>query len=373
MPEDIQSHREAIDRIDAEVTRLIGERAAHAQAIGHLKGAGPVYRPEREAQVFANVEAANRANRASRTSGALGASPLPDGALRPVFNEIMSACRGLEQRLVVAYLGPAGTFSEMAVSLQFGHAVEAQPCPSIDAVFRATESEGANYAVVPVENSTEGAIGRTLDLLMQTPLMICGEVVVRVHQNLMSRGVPIAAITKVFSHAQSLAQCHGWLSHHAPKAERVAVSSNAEAARLAAEASAQAAGIAAIGPAIAAERYGLGILAPNIEDDARNRTRFLVLGKQDTAPSGNDRTSLVLSAHNRPGAVHALLTPIAANGVSMTRIESRPARTGGWEYLFYVDLEGHAQEPRVAKALAELRAQAPFVKVLGSYPCAPIL
>lgn len=352
---DIGSHREAIDRIDRELVRLIGERAGHAQAIGVLKGAGPAYRPEREAQVLANVAAAN-------------GGPLPAASVKRVFVEIMSACRGLEQRLTISYLGPAGTFSEMAVMQQFGHAVEAQPAPSIDAVFRAAESEGANYAVVPVENSTEGAIGRTLDLLMQTPLKICGEVVLQVHQNLMSKDVPLAAIAKVYSHAQSLAQCHGWLSHHLPRAERVAVSSNAEAARLAADE----AGVAAIGPAIAAERYGLAVLAPNIEDDPRNRTRFLVLGKQDTNASGNDRTSLVMSAHNRPGAIHGLLTPIAANGVSMTRIESRPARTGAWEYLFYVDLEGHASDARVAKALEELRSLAPFLKVLGSYPCATL-
>lgn len=355
MSESIQSHREAIDRIDRELVRLFNERAGHAQAIGVLKGGGPAYRPEREAQVLANAAAANP-------------GPLPERAVRRIFLELMSACRGLEQPITVAYLGPPGTFSEMAVMQQFGHGVAAQPAPSIDAVFRAAESEGASYAVVPVENSTEGAIGRTLDLLMQTPLSICGEVVVRVHQNLMSKDVPLAAITKVYSHAQSLAQCHGWLSHHLPHAERVAVSSNAEAARLAAAESS----VAAIGPAIAAERYGLQVLAPNIEDDARNRTRFLVLGRQETTPSGKDRTSLVLSAHNRPGAIHSLLTPIAANDVSMSRIESRPARTGGWEYLFYVDLEGHVAEPRVAKALEELRALAPFVKVLGSYPCATL-
>ena len=353
---DIPSHRDAIDRIDRELVRLISERAGHAQAIGTLKGGGPAYRPEREVQVFANAAAANR-------------GPLAEGSIKRIFTEIMSACRGLEQSIAVAYLGPPGTFSEMAVVQQFGHAVDAQPAPSIDAVFRAAESEAASYAVVPVENSTEGAIGRTLDLLMQTPLLICAEVVVRVHQNLMSAGVPLESIRKVYSHAQSLAQCHGWLSHHLSGAERVAVSSNAEAARLAATGEA---GAAAIGPALAAERYGLSILAPNIEDEARNRTRFLVLGRQRSAPSGSDRTSIVMSAHNRPGAIHALLSPIAANGVSMSRIESRPARTGGWEYLFYVDLEGHADEPRMAKALAELGALAPFLKVLGSYPCAAV-
>lgn len=352
--DDIASRRAAIDAIDRELVRLVNERAGHAQAIGHLKGKGGiVYRPEREAEVLANVAQASR-------------GPLGEKAIRAVFGEIMSACRGLEQTIRVAYLGPAGTFSEMAVLQQFGSQVEGEPLPSFDAVFRAAESDAAHYAVVPVENSTEGAIARTLDLLMQSPLRICGEVVVRVHQNLMAKSSDLAGVTKVYSHAQSLAQTHAWLSANLPKAERVAVASNAEAARLAAIEP----GVVAIGPAIAAERYGLTILAPNIEDDSRNRTRFLVLGRQDTVPTGNDRTSLVMSAQNKPGAVHALLTPLRDNGVSMTRIESRPARTGDWEYFFFLDLEGHRDDPPVARALAALGAEAPFIKIFGSYPAA---
>ena len=351
----IAQHREAIDGIDREIVRLVSERAAHAQAIGHLKGGGIVYRPEREAQVLAQVAASNP-------------GPLAADALKRVFVEVMSACRALEQTIRVAYLGPAGTFSELAVGQHFGQSVESEPCPSIDAVFRAVESEGVQYAVVPVENSTEGMIGRTLDLLLTTPAVVCGEVVVRVHQNLMVKAGGLEGIVKVYSHAQSLAQCHGWLNANLPRAERIAVSSNAEAARIAAGEP----GAAAIGPSIAADRYGLVILAPKIEDDARNRTRFLVLGRQDTAPSGRDRTSLVMSAPNRPGAVHALIAPFAARGVSMTRIESRPARTGQWDYLFYIDIEGHVQDAAVEQALGELRKLAPYLKILGSYPTAAI-
>jgi len=287
-------------------------------------------------------------------------------ALLRMFGEIVSGCRSLEQPLAIAYLGPAGTFSEMALGRHFGAAVEALPCASIDEVFRRCESGAAQFAVVPAENSTEGAIGRTLDLLLATPLKICAEVVLRVQQNLMAKRANLKAIRKVYSHSQSLAQCHDWLSQHLPGAQRVPLASNAEAARVAAKE----AGAAAIGPEIAAARYGLKLLARSIEDDPKNRTRFLVLGARDAGPSGKDRTSLVMTAHNRPGAVHDLIAPLAAHGVSMTRLESRPARTGQWEYYFYVDIEGHRDDPKVAKALAELGDKAPFVKIFGSYPAA---
>ncbi len=351
----IAQHRDGIDRIDREIVRLVSERAAHAQAIGHLKGGAVAYRPEREAQVLAQVAAANP-------------GPLSTEAVKRVFVEIMSACRALEQTIRVAYLGPAGTFSEMAVGQHFGQSVESDPCASIDAVFRSIECGGTHYAVVPVEISTEGAIGRTLDLLLTTPSVVCGEVVVRVHQNLMVKAGGAESIVKVYSHAQSLAQCHGWLNANLARAERIAVSSNAEAARVAAGEP----GAAAIGPSIAADRYNLSILAAKIEDDPRNRTRFLVLGRQNTAPSGRDRTSLVMSAPNRPGAVHALIAPFAARGVSLTRIESRPARTGQWDYLFYIDIEGHEQDAAVGQALGELAKLAPYLKILGSYPTAAI-
>jgi chorismate mutase/prephenate dehydratase len=349
----IAGRRAAIDRIDAEFVRLLSERARLAQEIGKLKGDGPVYRPEREAEVLRRALAAN-------------AGPLANDAVGRVFAEIVSACRALEQQLRIAYLGPAGTFSEMAVAKHFGHSVDGAPLASIDEVFRAAETGATQFAVVPVENSTEGAVGRTLDLLLQTPLAICAEVVLRVHQNLMGKRDASAGATRVYSHAQSLAQCHHWLAAHLPNAERVQVASNAEAARLAAQES----GACAVGPAIAAERYGLNLLAENIEDAPNNLTRFLVLGNLQTAPTGRDLTSLVMSAPNRPGAVHALIAPFAKHGVSMSRIESRPARLGRWEYMFYIDVEGHQRDRKLADALAELKDLAPFLKVLGSYPAA---
>jgi len=293
---------------------------------------------------------------------------LPAERLIAVFREIISACRGLEEAIRVSYLGPEGTFSEQAVRKHFGRAVEALPAASVDEAFRRCESGGAQFTVVPVENSTEGAVGRTLDLLLATPLRICGEIELRVQQNLLSKSEKISSIRKIYSHAQSLAQCNGWLAQNVPNVERIPVTSNADAARRAAEE----AGAAAIAGEAAAERYQLGVLARAIEDDPNNTTRFLVLGKIEPDPTGTDRTSLVLSAENKPGAVHALLTPLAQNRVSMTRIESRPARARSalWEYVFFIDVEGHHKDPPVAKALAELERLVPYLKVLGSYPAA---
>jgi chorismate mutase / prephenate dehydratase len=351
--EELSKRRAAIDAIDERIVQLLNDRAAQARAIGELKGGSPAYRPEREAEVL-------------RHAAAAGQGPLAPQRIAAIFSEIISACRALEQQMAVAYLGPEGTFSEMAMVKQFGHGVLGLPAASIDEVFRSVEGRTAHNAVVPVENSTEGAIGRTLDLLLTTPLRICGEVVLRVKQNLLSKSGEAGPFARVYSHAQSLAQCHQWLTQNLAGAERRAVSSNAEAARCAAADS----DACAIGPEIAAERYGLRIAARNIEDDPRNMTRFLVLGWDEAGPTGRDRTSIVMSAPNRPGAVHELISPFARHAVSMSRIESRPARTGQWEYLFYVDIEGHARDPKVAQALAELKEIAPFVKVFGSYPAA---
>ena len=353
MADDIAKHRAEIDALDEKIAALLNARATRAAAIGKLKANGGAYRPEREAEVLRRIAGANR-------------GPLANEALVRLFTEIISACRSLEEPLSVAYLGPQGTFSEMALAKQFGASVEAQPCGSIDEVFRAAETGAAQYAVVPVENSTDGAIGRTLDLLLATPLKICAEVVLRVQQNLMARGASMKGIRKVYSHPQSLAQCHGWLAQHLPGAQRVPQASNAEAARMAAKEKSA----AAIGPEIAAERYKLKVLARAIEDDPRNRTRFLVLGSHDAGPSGKDRTSLVMTTHNRPGSLHELIASFSTHGVNMSRLESRPARTGQWEYYFYIDLEGHQQDEKLAKAVAELRDKAPFVKVFGSYPAA---
>ncbi len=349
---DIESLRRQIDQLDDEVAALVQRRAGLAQKIGELKGGAPVYRPEREAQILKRI--------------AEKKGPLPAERLLSVFREIISACRALEQSIRVSYLGPEGTFSEQAVRKHFGRAVEGLASASVDEAFRRCESGTAQFTVVPAENSTEGVVGRTLDLLLATPLRICGEVELRVQQNLLCRSDDLSSIKKVYSHAQSLGQCNGWLSQNLARAERVPVISNADAARRAAEE----AGSAAVAGEAAAERYGLNILAKGIEDDPNNTTRFLVLGNLDPAPSGKDRTSLVVSAENKPGAVHALLTPLAQHGVSMTRIESRPARSRLWEYMFFIDVEGHQQDKGVAAALAELKARAPYLKILGSYPIA---
>ena len=353
MSGEIEKLRGEIDALDDELLALVNRRAELARRIGGLKQGAPAYRPERETGILRRI--------AERNPG-----PLPAERAVAVFREVISACRGMEAALRVAYLGPEGTFSEMALRKQFGHAVGGEPCASIDEVFRAVESGGAQFAVVPVENSGEGAVGRTLDLLLRTPLAICGEVALRVHQNLLRRSASLEGVSKVYSHAQSFAQCHAWLSHHLPRVERVPVASNAEAARRAAHE----ADACAIGPDIAAGRHGLAVVAANIEDDANNRTRFLVLGNLSPARTGRDATSFVMSAPNRPGAVHALLTPLAKHGVSMSRLESRPMRVGQWEYYFFVDLEGHREDPPVAAALAELEKLAPFLRILGSYPAA---
>ena len=348
--------RREIDALDDQILAVANRRAALAREIGALKGGAPAYRPEREAEILRRMAGANP-------------GPLPAEAVSGIFRAVISACRGMETTTRVAYLGPEGTFSEQAVRRQFGDSVEAQALPSIDDVFRAAESGATQFAVVPVENSTEGAVGRSLDLLVVTPLRICGEIELRVHQNLMAKSADASAIRRVYSHPQSLGQCAGWLNRNLPQAERVPASSNAEAARLASLEE----GAAAIAGEMAASRFGLGILARSVEDDPNNTTRFLVLGSIDTAPTGKDRTSLVMSAENRPGAMHALLAPLAETGVSMTRIESRPARAMRstlWEYLFFIDIEGHQRDERVARTLDALRGRAPFLKVLGSYPAA---
>ncbi len=354
MSDKLKQLRAQIDRFDDELLKLVNQRAGLAQQIGHLKDNEAVLRPEREAQILQRVQ--------NNNSG-----PLSKQAVAQLFTEIMSQCRALEAPLSVAYLGPEGTFSEAAALKRFGSAMQGRPCTTIDEVFRAVESGAINFGMVPVENSTEGAIGRTLDLLLQSPIKVCGEVMLAIHQCLLSRCNETDEIRTVFSHPQSLAQCQDWLNKNLPKAMRNPVASNAEAARLAAENPHDSAAIAG---SQAAVRFGLNMCEENIEDDPRNTTRFLVVGNQDVAPSGRDKTSLVMSAANRPGAVHDLLAPLARHGVSMTKLESRPARSGLWEYVFFLDIEGHQSDTKVAAALAELKQVAAFVKVLGSYPAA---
>jgi chorismate mutase/prephenate dehydratase len=353
MSDQLKYLRDRIDIIDSELLKLMSARAGLAREIGQIKN-GMAYRPEREAQVLARL-------------CELNPGPLPNEHVARLFTEIMSLCRSMEEPLTVAYLGPQGTFSEEAALKRFGSVVTPLPCTSIDDVFRKVESGGAGYGVVPVENSTEGAVGRTLDLLLQTRLKVCGEVALPIHQLLLAHHRDLTRINKIYSHPQSFSQCHEWLNVNLPHLTgeaRINAASNADAARLAS----QDENAAAVAGKKAGEVYGLTVCATNIEDDPNNTTRFLVIGAQEVAASGKDKTTLVMSARNRPGAIHELLAPLAQHGVSMSRLESRPSRAGLWEYVFFVDIEGHQQDRKIAQALRELREIAAFLKVLGSYP-----
>ncbi|EGI77553.1 prephenate dehydratase [Hylemonella gracilis] len=357
--------RTAIDAVDQELLALLNRRAALAHEVGEVKklDGSPVFRPEREAQVIASLQQANP-------------GPLKPEGIAHVWREIMSACRALEARLRVAYLGPAGTFSEQAALQFFGASIERVPCASIDEVFQATAAGRADYGVAPMENSTEGVVSRSLDLLLNSPVHVVGETSLLVRHNLLRSSPSLEGITAVYAHPQALAQCQQWLNTHLPHAERHAASSNAEGARLASTHPAW----AGIASERAASEFGLHVVVPAIQDEAGNRTRFAILCLPSTlampAPSGpqggRDCVSLVLSVPNRPGAVHDLLTPLKKHGVSMTRFESRPARSGSpvsaWEYHFYIDLQGHPSEPHVAAALQELQGLCAFYKVLGAYP-----
>jgi len=347
--------RMEIDAIDRQMLDLLSRRARYAQEVGKIKSrhgeAGFLYRPEREAQIL-------------RRMAELNPGPLPEEAVRQIFREVMSACLALEQSIKVAYLGPAGTFSESASRRHFGSAPTFLPQVSIDEVFRTVESDHAHYGVVPVENSSEGAVGSTLDLLLAHSLQVCGEEQLRIHHHLLSRAPEIGAVRRLYSHAQSLAQCHEWLNANLAHVPRVPVASNAEAARMAAEDPES----CAIAGEAAGELYGLGKLAENIEDNPNNSTRFLIIAPHGASPSGRDKTSLVCSALNRPGAMFGLLEPLARHGVDMSRLQSRPAPGGMWEYVFYIDLIGHQNDAPVAAALAELGERAGFLKILGSYP-----
>ncbi|WP_233802735.1 prephenate dehydratase [Paraburkholderia sp. HP33-1] len=344
--------RDRIDALDAQLIALLNQRASVALEVGEVKKHfnAPVFRPEREMQVIARLQE-------------MSAGPLSDEHIGAIWREIMAASRALEKTIKAAYLGPVGTYTEQAMHEYFGQSIEGLPCPSIDEVFRSVEAGAADYGVVPVENSTEGAVSRTLDLLLQTQLTIGGELALPIHHNLLTQN-GLAGVTRVCAHAQALAQCQRWLSTNAPHLERQAVSSNAEAARMAAEDPT----VAAIAGDRAAIHYGLQVTNALIQDDPHNRTRFVMIGKEPTGPSGYDQTSLIASVANEPGAMVKLLEPLARHGVSMTRFESRPARIGTWEYYFYIDVEGHRDDPAVAAALAGLGEKAAFLKILGSYP-----
>ena len=354
---DLAAVREQIDGIDREIQSLIAERALWARQVGKAKGklaaAVEYYRPEREAQVLRRV--------VDRNDG-----PLADDVLVRLFREIMSACLAQQEPLKIGYLGPEGTFSQQAVHKHFGHSAKGLPLASIEEVFDEVAAGHADFGVVPVENSGQGTIQSTLDLFLSSPLKICGEVELRVHQYLLSRTGHIEDIERVYSHALSLAQCRSWLRQHLPKAEKQALVSNAEAARRARNADDS----AAIAGENAAHVYGLKIVAGPIEDHADNTTRFLVIGRALFPPSGNDRTSLLVFVKDQPGALYKVLEPLARRGVSMNRIESRPAHTGLWQYAFFIDVGGHVEESPLRDALAELGDFAAQVTVLGSYPVA---
>ena len=345
-----------IDALDQQILDLISERARCAQEVARVKTeADPsavFYRPEREAQVLRKIMKKND-------------GPLNDEEMARLFREIMSACLALEDPVKVAFLGPEGTFTQQASLKHFGHSAVCVPMAAIDEVFREVAAGAVSYGVVPVENSTEGVVSHTLDSFMDASLKICGEVVLRIHQHMMiSENTRRDHITRIYSHAQSFAQCRKWLDSHWPMAERVAVSSNAEAAkRVKGEWNS-----AAIAGDMAAEMYGLEKIAEKIEDRPDNSTRFLIIGNQPVPPSGDDKTSVVISMRNQPGALHAILEPFHVHNIDLTRVETRPSRTGIWNYVFFVDFEGHQDDPVVRKVLEKLGERANDLRVLGSYP-----
>ncbi|HZO22749.1 MAG TPA: prephenate dehydratase [Steroidobacteraceae bacterium] len=349
--------RREIDAIDERIHTLINDRARLAQQVGISKSRDgrtvDFYRPEREAQVLRKARARN-------------AGPLRDEEVVRLFREIMSACLAQQEPLKVAFLGPEGTFTQSAVLHHFGHSVRALSVASIDEVFHEVEAASADFGVVPIENSTEGTVNHTLDRFLSSPLKICGEVELRIHHCLMGLMGSLGRIARICSHSQSLAQCRVWLDEHLPEVERVPVASNAEGARRARDEK----GTAAIAGDTAAEVYGLKVLVSDIEDRPDNTTRFFVLGRKLFAPSGADRTTLLVSVSHTdaPGALHRLLEPLARHNVSMTRIESRPSHRRKWDYVFFIDVEGHADEPHVARALAELKRRSSLLRILGSYP-----
>ena len=354
---DLAVLRQQIDALDKQLLQLVNQRAHVAEQVGELKRkeGSAFFRPDRVAQVIQNIEKANP-------------GPLHNRHVAAIWREIMSACLALEAPQRVAVLGPQGTFCEQAAIEFFGSAADLTYCANFDEVFHATAAGTAQYGVVGVENSTEGVVARSLDLFLRSPVHVIGEVSLLVRHNLLRQSNTTDGIEVVLAHPQALAQCQGWLSQHLPNAERRAVSSNAEGARLAATNPAW----AGIASERAAGQFGLHIVAHAIQDEAYNRTRFSVICLPQTLAtppaSGKDCTSLVVSVPNRPGAVHDLLVPLKRHGVSMTRFESRPAKSGQWEYYFYIDIQGHISQPHVASALQELQSLCAFYKVLGSYP-----
>jgi len=351
----LQQIRQQIDALDLQLQELINQRASAAQEVAAIKLEEDkdafFYRPEREAAILKKIQKQN-------------SGPMGDEEMARLFREIMSACLALEQPLKIAYLGPEGTFTQSAALKHFGHSINTLSLGSISDVFREVESGAAHYGVVPVENSTEGVINHTLDRFMHSSLVICGEVSLRIHHHLLSLESEPVLVSRVYSHQQSLAQCRLWLDRNLPQAKQITVGSNAEAARLARSEP----GSAAIAGEMAAELYKLKGLARNIEDEPDNTTRFLVVGRQKALPSGGDKTTFICATRNVAGGLNSLLMPLSQHGISMTRIESRPSRQGNWDYVFFIDIEGHQDEPNIALALEQLRRESRMLKILGSYP-----
>ncbi|PHS70270.1 MAG: prephenate dehydratase [Methylophaga sp.] len=352
----LQTIRHQIDDVDLQLQKLLNKRTELAKKVAEIKIAtgddqNDFYRPEREAMVLRKVMERNE-------------GPLPDKEMARIFREVMSACLATEKPLKVAYLGPEGSFTQVAALKQFGGSVTTQPMTTIADVFHAVETGQACYGVVPVENSTEGMVSHTLDRFISSSLKINGEVTLRIHHYLLSKATDLSAVEIVYAHPQALAQCRQWLNEHLPHCDLVPVNSNSEAAKRVANEN----NAAAIAANRAAAIYNLSVLGSNIEDEADNTTRFLVIGSQDVGPSGADKTALLVSTKNKPGALQTLLKPLADSGISMTRIESRPSRQGVWEYVFFIDIEGHSQDEPVAKALQLLEDESSMCRVLGSYP-----
>jgi len=359
----LEKLRKRIDTIDAQLLELFNQRANCAVEVASVKRESSesadesidFFRPDREAQVIKRFKEMNP-------------GPLSDDEVGRLIREVMSACLALEQPLKIAYLGPEGTFTQSAALKHFGHSVSTVPMSSIPDVFAAVESGHADYGLVPVENSTEGVISHTLDMFMDSNLKVCGEVEIPIHHHLASRLQDISLVRHIYSHQQSFAQCRRWLDQNLPGIERIPVHSNAEAARLASIED-DAAAICGL-PAV--EVFGLKICYENIEDMADNTTRFVIIGKQDVGPSGNDKTSLLISTRNVPGALLGLLQPLADHGISMNKIESRPGQGHKWAYVFFIDIDGHQQDNNVIDALNVLKQQAALFKILGSYPKASL-
>lgn len=352
-PDELQSFRDQIDALDDELIRLLAERARLVQEVGrrkHLVNA-PVFRPEREVAIIERMVARNP-------------GPLSKSSIAAIWLEIISGCRALERVLRVSYLGPAGTYSEQAVRVLFGHQVEMVPCTTLDEAAREAEAGSVDCALLPVENSTEGTIGKTLDILLATPLKISAEISLPIHHSLLQKNGDRSKVKTIAAHPQALGQCQRWLDQNFPGIHRLGVSSNGHAAEMASKDPS----VAAIASLLAAQHYGLQSIAERIEDDPNNRTRFAAIGDFSPQACGVDQTSLILSVPDQAGAVMSLIEPFARHGVSMKRFESRPARQGAWEYYFYIDLMGHQNDSNVALALAEIKSRAAFFKLLGSYP-----